>query len=235
MAAPTPAGGQIEVLWQTAGSKLIQDPDTGEIKGVVGLQNQKGYGGPNGDTEITIKAKRAVVMCTGGFEFDEERKRNFLRAYPSWYYTNPNNSGEGIRMGQAVGADLWHMNVISGRAITYHEGRIKGNNVSTGLPFFIVNKKGERWWYETPWPSHNAWLEFVNCSTEDAEEQKVPKGHTSRTRRGSSMTRRLAAAIRRSSSAETAVGTSAIRRRCSTGRMRSSAPEWWMRSRRAGS
>jgi len=176
MAAPTAAGGQIKILWQTAGSKLIQDPDTGEIKGVVGLQNQKGYGGPNGDTEITIKAKRAVVLCTGGFEFDEERKRNFLRAYPSWYYTNPNNSGEGIRMGQAVGGDLWHMNVISGRAITYHAGRIKGNNVSTALPMFIVNKLGERWWYETPWPSHNAWIEFVNCSTKDAEEQKVPEG-----------------------------------------------------------
>ena len=61
MAAPTPAGGQIKVLWQTAGTKLVQDPDTGEIKGVVALQNQKGYGAPNGDTEITIKAKRAVV------------------------------------------------------------------------------------------------------------------------------------------------------------------------------
>jgi succinate dehydrogenase/fumarate reductase flavoprotein subunit len=176
MTAPTPAGGQIKVLWKTAGTKLVQDPDTGEIKGVVALQNQNGYGAPNGNAEITIKARRGVVLCTGGFEFDEQRKRTFLRAYPSWYYTNPNNSGEGLGMGQAVGGDLWHMNVISARAITYHEGRIKGNNVSTALPFFIVNKKGERWFYETPWPSHNAWLEFVNCSTEHSEELKSPTG-----------------------------------------------------------
>lgn len=176
MAAPTAAGGQIQVLWATAGTHLVQDPDTNEVRGVIGLQNQKGYGAPNGDKEIKIKAKKAVVMCTGGFEFDEERKQNFLRAYPSWYYTNPNATGEGIRMGQAVGADLWHMNVISARAITYHEGRIKGNNVSTKQPFFIVNKLGKRWWYETPWPSHNAWLAFVDQSPEDSQNVTSPQG-----------------------------------------------------------
>ena len=235
MAAPTAKGGQIQVLWQTAGSKLIQDPDTKEVKGVVGLQGQSGYGAPNGNAEITIKARYAVVLCTGGFEYDEERKMNSLRAYPSWFYTNPNNSGEGIRMGQAVGADLWHMNVLSGRAITHHAGAVKGNNVGLGLPFIIVNKLGKRWWYETPWPSHNRGSSSSTAPLTTQKYRRPPPRPTSPTRRGSSMTRRLTAAICRSSSARTAVVTSAMlhRRNCSTGRP--GAPAWRLRSRMVGS
>ncbi len=156
---------KIQVLFETPGKRLIQDPATKEIIGVVATQGGK---------EVTVKAKRAVALCTGGFEYDEEMKQNFLRGYPSWFYTNPNNTGEGIRMGQAVGGALWHMNAISARAIPHHQDWIKGIGVSQALPYFIVNKYGERWFYERPWPSHNAWVEFVNFSSETAEYKASP-------------------------------------------------------------
>jgi succinate dehydrogenase/fumarate reductase flavoprotein subunit len=155
----------IKVMYETPGKRLIQDPNTKEIVGVVATQGGK---------EITIKAKRAVALCTGGFEYDEEMKANFLRGYPSWFYTNPNNTGEGIRMGQAVGGALWHMNSISARAIPYHKDWIKGIGVTQALPYFIVNKYGQRWFYERPWPSHNAWVEFVNFSSHTAEYKAIP-------------------------------------------------------------
>ncbi len=37
------------------------------------------------------------------------------------FYGNPGNTGDGIRMAQAVGADLWHMNQMIGRAIGHFE------------------------------------------------------------------------------------------------------------------
>ena len=33
------------------------------------------------------------------------------------FYGNPGNTGDGVRMAQDVGADLWHMNQMVGRGI----------------------------------------------------------------------------------------------------------------------
>jgi succinate dehydrogenase/fumarate reductase flavoprotein subunit len=155
----------IQVLFDTPAERLVQDPQTKEIIGVVARQ---------GDNKVFVKARKAVALCTGGFEYDEEMKMNHLRAYPSWFYTNPNNTGEGIRMGQAVGGDLWHMNSLSARAIPYHPDWGKGFGVVTRQPFIIVNKLGKRFFYETQWPSHSAWLEFVNFSTRDGAYLTTP-------------------------------------------------------------
>jgi succinate dehydrogenase/fumarate reductase flavoprotein subunit len=157
---------KITVLWETAGDRLIQNRETNEICGVVGKT-------ADGKT-VNVKARKAVALCTGGFEWDEEYKQNFLRGYPSWFYTNPNNTGEGIRMGQAVGGALWHMNSISARAVPYCPDWPKGTGVTLQLPYFIVNRYGKRWFYEREWPSHNAWVEFVNFSSKTAEYQSSP-------------------------------------------------------------
>jgi succinate dehydrogenase/fumarate reductase flavoprotein subunit len=156
---------KITVLHETKGERLIQNRETGEIVGVVAS---------SGGKTINLKGKKAVALCTGGFEWDEEMKQNFLRGYPSWFYTNPNNDGSGIRMGQAVGGALWHMNSISARAVPYCPDWPKGTGVSLNVPYFIVNRYGERWFYERPWPSHNAWVEFVNFASETAEYKASP-------------------------------------------------------------
>lgn len=155
----------IQVMHETPGKRLIMNEETKEIVGVVAA---------SGGKDINIKARKAVALCTGGFEYDEEMKQNFLRGYPSWFYTNPNNTGEGIRMGQAVGGALWHMNAISARAVPHCADWEKATQISLALPYFIVNKYGERWFYENEWPSHNAWVEFVNFSSRTAEYQSSP-------------------------------------------------------------
>ncbi len=63
--------------------------------------------------QINIKAVRAVILASGGFEFDEAMKLQFLRCYPVYFCGSPANTGDGIRMAMSVGADLWHMNCIS--------------------------------------------------------------------------------------------------------------------------
>jgi succinate dehydrogenase/fumarate reductase flavoprotein subunit len=106
----------IDVVFGARGKELIQDGSTKEILGVRADMCSGGYGQEKMEKEITVKAKRAVVMTTGGFEFNEEMKAMFHKAYPTGYYGWRYNEGDGIKMCQKVGADLWHMDVMAGAA-----------------------------------------------------------------------------------------------------------------------
>jgi succinate dehydrogenase/fumarate reductase flavoprotein subunit len=92
---------QVEVLYSSPAVDLIQDPTTREIKGVVAK-----IGGQNAN----IKSKRGVVMACGGFEFAYDLQAQYLPAWPVYCQGSPGNTGDGIRMAQKVGANLWHMN-----------------------------------------------------------------------------------------------------------------------------
>jgi hypothetical protein len=61
-----------------------------------------------------------------------------LRAYPMYFYGSPANTGDGVRMAQEVGADLWHMNQIVGRAIGYFR---LDTGVSIGFQFSLDSTK----------------------------------------------------------------------------------------------
>jgi succinate dehydrogenase/fumarate reductase flavoprotein subunit len=61
-----------------------------------------------------IKAREAVVLTCGGYEFNEEMVKNFSAAYPIYFFGTPANRGDGVLMAQEVGAGLWHMNNVMG-------------------------------------------------------------------------------------------------------------------------
>jgi succinate dehydrogenase/fumarate reductase flavoprotein subunit len=67
--------------------------------------------------DLNIGAARGVVMTCGGFEFNNWMKLNYLRAVPTHFYGNPENTGDGIRIAMEVGADLWHMNSCAARLV----------------------------------------------------------------------------------------------------------------------
>jgi succinate dehydrogenase/fumarate reductase flavoprotein subunit len=58
---------------------------------------------------VFIKARKAVILACGGFEFDDWTKRQHLEATPFYGIGSPANTGDGIRLAQSVGARLWHM------------------------------------------------------------------------------------------------------------------------------
>src|SRR5262249_26344589 len=102
MAALERAVGQrasIKVLYEHPAQRLIQD----EGKRIAGVVANTAAGARR------FEAKQAVVLTCGGYEYDEEMKISYLRAYPMYFYGSPMNTGDGVRMAQAVGADLWHM------------------------------------------------------------------------------------------------------------------------------
>ena len=61
------------------------------------------------DGEARVKAKRGVILACGGFEADDAMKRQYWQVKPVRSAAFLGNTGDGIRMAQAVGADLWHM------------------------------------------------------------------------------------------------------------------------------
>ncbi len=95
----------IKKMFETPAKRLVQDPMTREILGVVA---------ENGGKEIFIKAKRAVCVCAGGFEYNQQMKRDFQgMPNPSYTYGSPYNTGETIKMCWAAGADIRAMSSFS--------------------------------------------------------------------------------------------------------------------------
>ena len=98
----------IDVVFDCHDERLIQNPETNEIVGCYTLIGD--------DAEKkAVKASKGVILCTGGFEFNEELQAKYLKCYPmrgfyGWKY----NEGDGIKIAQKVGADLWHMQQVCG-------------------------------------------------------------------------------------------------------------------------
>jgi succinate dehydrogenase/fumarate reductase flavoprotein subunit len=96
----------VEIRYESPARELIQDGATKEILGVRAEQ---------GGRSIYVKARKAVILTCGGFENNQEMIRNYLPGLAECYTTgSPYNEGDGIRMAQTVGADLWHMNNYAG-------------------------------------------------------------------------------------------------------------------------
>ena len=89
-------------------------------------------------------------MCTGGFEFDEAMKANFLRCYPVRFWGWRYNTGDGIRLAQKVGAGLWHMSAVSaGLSAWFPEYPSSWRVFAPSPGYMVVDKHGNRYCDET--------------------------------------------------------------------------------------
>jgi len=95
----------VEIQLATPALRLIADPATRAVQGVKVRAN---------GVERTIRARRGVVLASGGFEGASEMKAQFLEGQPILNAAARTNTGDGIRMAQDLGAALWHMWHIHG-------------------------------------------------------------------------------------------------------------------------
>ncbi len=145
----------VEIRLATPALRLISDPATREVLGVrVGI---------NGN-ERTIKARRGVVLATGGFEGSQALKEQFLEGNPVLNAAARSNTGDGIRMAQDMGAQLWHMWHVHGAYGFRHSDpaypyaiRLKRfpdwfpgekNNVRIKMAWILVDAGGKRFMNE---------------------------------------------------------------------------------------
>ncbi|MFF0633118.1 FAD-dependent oxidoreductase [Nocardia sp. NPDC004151] len=89
----------IEVRLGAAARELVTDDGT-----VLGVLAETADGSP-----LRIRARRGVVLATGGFEADPDLVRDHLRLTDPVVWGTPAATGDGLRMAVKAGADLWHM------------------------------------------------------------------------------------------------------------------------------
>ncbi|MFC8046136.1 FAD-dependent oxidoreductase [Nocardia sp. NPDC057353] len=100
----------------------------------------------------TVRARRGVILATGGFEWDPELVRAYLRGPMRGPVSPPNNTGDGLRLAMALGAELgtmseaWWVPVVQIPGDTI-EGKPRSRSVRlerTRPRSIIVNRAGRR-------------------------------------------------------------------------------------------
>jgi succinate dehydrogenase/fumarate reductase flavoprotein subunit len=80
--------------------RIIREAD-GDVKGVTAVTKD--------GREISVKAKRSVILSTGGFEYNVKMRRAFQEGpgVKGWcFYGSPDNTGDGIEAAILIGAAL---------------------------------------------------------------------------------------------------------------------------------
>lgn len=148
---------KIDVWFESPAVELIQDPDSRIVVGVKVTRN--------GETR-NVRALSGVVVATGGFERDTDMAQQYLGLKNYSVIGGQFNTGDGIKMCQKVGADLWHMNVFEGGfgtnscgyaaengGLAHQVVTLAHNPMNTGATV-IVGTDGERFGNEAEIPRH---------------------------------------------------------------------------------
>ena len=126
---------KIKVMYETPARELLQAPSR-EVIGVVA---------EHGGKKINIKAAKAVVLACGGFEFNEEMNKQMIpgkQLFKGTVY----NTGDGLKMAQYAGAQMWHNHVFLGQYDTIETRGMKYPAVlrPKGDNYLWLNRKAVR-------------------------------------------------------------------------------------------
>ena len=134
--------------------ELIQNPLTKEILGVRAAT-------PEGDKYF--KARKAVLLCCGGYENSVGLQNNHnypgVRFFP---WGTPNNTGDGIRAAEAIGARIWHMASVESSSLGFMiPSQMANCSISTDATdgirpynYIIVDFDGNRFFKEDKTGAH---------------------------------------------------------------------------------
>lgn len=139
----------IEVHYNTAGERLVVN----EEGRVVGVRVRTGAVDPSAtpaagatpvpQEELYVKARQGVILTTGGFQFNRE----MLAVHAPWYLPafplggpHQGDDGSGIKMAQAVGADVVNMGSASPWKFIYAPGEMCKAILVDGRGARIVNE-----------------------------------------------------------------------------------------------
>ena len=102
-----------------------------------------------------IRARRGVVLASGGFEFDAELVDTYL-PLPLVGVGHPGNTGDTIRLACGAGASLWHMGAFFGWLAFVAAEHPAGFTLDVHAPSFVcIDGDGRRFADETGWEVHD--------------------------------------------------------------------------------
>ncbi len=132
------ATGHVTLHRDTRATRLRRDPATGRVTAVLATQAGR---------EAAFEAPRGVVLASGGFVQDRELVHRFAPLYDHAVFVGgEGNTGDGLRMAWALGADLRDMAHIKG---TYGKHPVDETNHHSCLAVYkgaiAVNQDGRRY------------------------------------------------------------------------------------------
>ncbi|MCV7343257.1 FAD-dependent oxidoreductase [Mycolicibacterium rhodesiae] len=124
----------VRALYDVRVQSLVVESD-GRVVGITARQ----YG-----TDITVRARRGVVLGTGSFAFNESMMARFTpRIAGRPISAVEQHDGHGIRMAQALGADLAHTDATEVAFVVDPQQLVRG---------ILVNARGQRYVAEDTYP-----------------------------------------------------------------------------------
>lgn len=133
----------VEVAYEARAIELIYNYETKEVYGV---RTEDGR---------TFKGRRGVVLACGGFSSNPDMLQDYMASMgcpKPFALGSPYNVGDGVRMAQQIGAQLWHMNSYA--ASSYNARAVSLDSSTSNIPYpvgidyILVNGEGERFMYE---------------------------------------------------------------------------------------
>jgi len=153
------------IHYDTRTEQLIVDAD-GAVIGVRCVT-------PTGDLEIL--ADRGVILSCGGFADDPKLKIDCFGADLPTLCGPGKKTGEGIRMAQSVGADLFHMkDLAASLGYKFPEEPAAFFATMRGPGFILVDQEGLRYANETELESHAAGLSMLTPDQAKGSYRRLP-------------------------------------------------------------
>jgi succinate dehydrogenase/fumarate reductase flavoprotein subunit len=142
--APTTGARAVQLI--AVDGQERSDPGNASVGAIGGVRISLG------NNDIRVRARRGVVLGTGGFEWDPTLVEAYLRGPMHGPVSPPNNTGDGLRMAMAHGADLANMGEawwvpivqIPGDTIDGHQRSRSVRLERTRPRSIIVNRAGKR-------------------------------------------------------------------------------------------
>jgi len=126
---------------------LVQGAPGREVTGVV-VETAEG--------SVEVHARAGVILATGGFAWDPAMQRQYLGIDLPAMSPPDRNTGDGVRIAQSAGADLWHMTATS-TTIGYKFPELDAA-LACEVPvngFIMVDQNGRRYSRETLLETHS--------------------------------------------------------------------------------
>lgn len=145
---------------------VLQDTPGGMVYGVT-VETPEG--------PVQIVSKHGVVLAAGGFAWDPELQRQYFGTEMPAMSPPNRNTGDGVRIAQAAGADLWHMTATSttiGYRFPDALAAFPCEIVDYG--FMLVDQKGRRYARETLLETHSFTHSMLHQDAITGEFDRVP-------------------------------------------------------------
>ena len=159
---------QIPVWYSSPVTDLVREASGAVTGAIVELQGRS----------VRVRARRGVILATGGFENATDLKLQFFETPVVYPVCSLRNTGDGIRIAQRAGAALWHMWFFhGGYGVKRPEFPFAFHNRITGprdpnrkMPWILVDKYARRFMDEYPPDVSDTSVRFLQYFDPDRQE-----------------------------------------------------------------